>query len=251
MTDRRLAFALAAERGQLDTTAWTDEQLQAAAEWCRANHPTAADVFQAAWEARGPTLRQARAELRRHLRTGSYCPCCDRNAAIRRRAFSAPMALSLVWLVRQSGQHVSATTSAPGTPVSGTTPPASPQHARAMGWVRWAQEAPDAVHRKHEISRLVLFGTAERGRWDGTSKIDSGSFWYRPTDLGRLFVTGAGTVPRSVEVYANEALAFDTDRVDILAALRERFSLDDLLEAALSDGPKWDALIKAAGKLDP
>lgn len=189
---------------------------------------------------RGPTLRRVRERLRAHLREGAICPCCDRKATIRRRSFTAHMAVTLLWLVRQSDRHMSMTTVREIGEVS-------PQALRAEGWVRWAQEAPRRLYRINEISRLVKFGVAERGDWTEIKGVDAGRLWYRPTALGRGFIRGVETLPAALEIYNDEVIAVDDKYIDVLAALHEKFDLDTLLAAALDDEEKWEALIDGYG----
>ena len=82
-----------------------------------------------------------------------------------------------------------------------------------------------------------MFGVAERCPSDRSL--------YRPTEHGIAFVKGEATVAAAVEIYNNEALAFDTDRVDFQLSLRNRFDLAELLSAQLTDVAKWERLLSS------
>ena len=237
---QRLKVALGAESGSLSLDSWTDAQLLSAETWCTEFYPTAADIFRAEWEKRGPTLREASGSFRRRLREGNHCPCCDRVGAIRRRTFGALQTISLVWLARQSTTNRKNCKIAPKGPI-----PVTKQEARDMGWVRWAKDTPPSIYRIQEINRLCMFKVAERGKWDGMLNIDSGRYWYRPTRLGYRFVSGEALIPKSIEIYNNEVVAVDDEQIDVRAALKEKFDLDRLLGAALTDTQKWESLVES------
>lgn len=219
---------------------WSDDQLHAAADWlagevlafCDAD-PVTADKLarieegvRAQWLERGETVRQARAQVKSMLRDGgSTCPCCGRNAQARRRKFSALMAASIVWLVRRSAWQVSLTASSDID---------TPQGMRGAGWVCWAKDCVDSIHRMHEISRLVVYGLAEecdRPGWSG---------WYRPTDKGAQLVNDPkATVPAEVWTWNRGALAFTADHVTLREAMGVKFVLEDLYRADVNDGTQW------------
>lgn len=251
--DRRLAYILAVAAGNAKPPpeSMTDEQLGEARVWTRQRveearatvragqtPPATLDALLRAqealdgvWRKRGPTLREARAEVEAKLRDGSTCPCCGRLAKLYRRNFSSLMAATAVWLVRMSQQHrASGPLSLPGdaTPVDAAT-------ARSLGWVRWAEDGllNPTVYRFHEISRVVLFGLAEEGAWPG------GSGWYRPTPLAEVFVMNGGGVPKAIETYNDAVLATDPQLVYVTDLL-EGFDRERLMVAALDDAAAWE-----------
>lgn len=250
MSTERRAFVLAVASGNVSALAalrkMTDDQLQEAESWARGealerfdagkasltlpDYPQrvirGADAFHREWASRGETVRQARDRLEREMRAGVDCSCCGRLVQLYRRKFSALMAGTIVWLVRQS----EATRTVPRTDPTSAT---SPGNARAHGWVCWAKDAPPTIHRMHEISRVVQFGLAEPGRWRG------GSGWYRPTPLGFDFVLHGANIPAAIETYNDTVVTVDKERVTVHETL-PGFNLDDLMKAGLKDSAAWD-----------
>lgn len=237
---RRVRFVeqVAAGRSLADLT---DEQLLDAERWCKEHGRAEGALFRAEWTSRGPTVRSARQDLWRALRQGADCPCCDRTATLRRRSFSVPIALSLVWLVNRSeSQRDPRVADLPAPSV----PPATPEHARSLGWVCWSEEAPRSILRHYEISRLCLFRVAARGAWEATDGINTGKVWYRPTPAGVSAVRSGHPVCAAIEVYNKEVWAFDEKTTTIGEVLDgEGFDLRAMLDARLHDRERWDALI--------
>lgn len=246
MTDRRREWArrtvgLPPEKVRELVAGWSDDQLHAAIDWLRgesfaldphpdgAKHAALADVLLAEYDARGPTVRQARRAVEGALMNGgSTCACCGRIARAYRRKFSGLMAASIIWLVRRAEWQ-----KAVCNPVA-PDPGGEEQRRRARGWVRWAKDCPDTVHRMHEISRLVAFGLAEECTDPGWSG------WYRPTAKGAQFVADPhDTIPSAVWTWDNRAIALDGDPITLREALGVEFVLEDLFAADLNDGTRW------------
>lgn len=216
------------------TTGWTDDQLRGALDYAiglERDEPSRLDwkllriALREVWHERGPTVRQARAEVEQKLmRGGSTCPCCGRNAKAYHRKFSALMAATTIWLTRRSEYHQTITfVGQPGTEA----------YMRGHGWVQWAKEAPDTIHRLHEISRVVAFELAHESSATGFSG------WYMPTKRAHDFIRGRSTVPAGAWTWDRGVLAFDGEEITIREALGVRFDLDELLQSRLEEPARW------------
>jgi len=149
------------------------------------------------------TLEDAKNEVYRHLKEGSFCPCCDQFAKVYRRKLTGTQSAGLTRLVKLYVNY------------------------------------PTYYH----VSELKISGNggefAQLRRWGlivqqinkDTGKRTSGM--WKPTPKGMVFSVNATRVPVSCDTYNNETLAFSDEDTNIIQTLGERFNYAELMEHTL------------------
>lgn len=147
------------------------------------------------------TIREASKYVYDHLLEGVTCPCCMKNRKMYCRPLNAPMARSLIWLVKVSGGD----------------------------WIEVNRVAPKWVIQSRELSKLSYWGFIEQKVNDDPSKRTSGK--WRPTNAGVEFALAITWVPSHVYIFDGEVVDIDTTKfVDIHAALGKEFNYKELME---------------------
>lgn len=161
-----------------------------------------------AWLRAGPSLREARRDLRTSLDEGIRCPCCDKFAKRYKRRLNGAVVRSLAWLVLASDD---------------------PRIAEAGGWVDVPKHGPRWMMRGNPHPKLALWGFAERRPIDDESSSRSSGVW-RPTSLGRAFVDGSIDAPAHLYEYLSEVQAFAEQRVRFSEVLDVAFDYRALMD---------------------
>lgn len=164
------------------------------------------------WIRGGPTLREARRDLRAELETGTRCPCCGKWAKRYKRRLYGAVVRSLGWLVLAS---------------------ADPEKSDEAGWVDVPTHGPRWMMRGNPHPKLALWGFAERRPVDDESPTRSSGVW-RPTDRGRRFVSGETDAPAFVYEYLSEVESVSAERVRFLQVLDVPFDYQSIMEGVPS-----------------
>jgi len=151
------------------------------------------------------SLSEAKKELGTKLKEGTTCPCCGQYAKIYRRKLSSAMACGLIKMYR----------------------------LHKLDWFH-AEDSfktctglPSSI--RGDFSKLRHWGLIEkREKNDDPDKKDSG--YYHVTQKGADFALGFIKVPSHVLLYNTTCLGLDGNRIEILTALRNKFSYKDLME---------------------
>lgn len=159
------------------------------------------------WIRGGPSLREARRDLRAGLDAGSRCPCCGKFAKRYKRRLGGAIARSLAWLVLASDCE---------------------DGGDVDGWVDVPATGPRWVVRGQPHPKLVLWGFAERREVDDDSPTKSSGRW-RPTERGREFVAGRIDAPAFVFEYLSEVESISAERVRFEEVLDVPFDYRSLM----------------------
>lgn len=151
------------------------------------------------------TVAEARAIVMRNReeKNGTTCPCCDQNCKVYPRSLNAPMARLLIWLVNSYEGHP-----------------------------RWynVHEFPLIQGRRGggDFAKMVYWGLIEEREKDEGQDQRTSGFW-RPTERGIDFVHRKISVRRKAMIYNKGKLRHEGERIDIVDALGEDFSYDELM----------------------
>ncbi len=156
------------------------------------------------WLRGGPTLREARRDLRAGIDEGQRCPCCSKWVKRYRRRLNGAVVRSLAWLVLASDRSTE------------------------EGWVDVPREGPRWLIRGNPHPKLRLWGFAERREVEEGSGVRCSGLW-RPTDRGRRFVDGLVDAPESVFELLSEVDAVSPERVWFRDVLDVAFDYDALM----------------------
>ena len=153
------------------------------------------------------TLDDARREFWNTLDAGEVatCSCCDRDGKVRPRNINSQMARFLCYLYRHERLH-------PGR------------------YVRLRDDLPPEVHKASSDGTYArLWGLIKAGEGVGE---------WRLTGLGRAFVLGQCSLPRTAYVFDKWARGgFSERRTTIEDALEDHFDLQELLHGKAGDVP--------------
>lgn len=147
-------------------------------------------------------LEDARAQLHEQSEEGTTCPCCDQYAKVYKRRLSANMVLFLIDLVTKCS---------------------------ADGWMKYTE----CRFTGRDYNFLRHWGLADTRVNNDPEKKSSGM--WRPTQLGRDFLSGRAFVPAYVHVYNNIVVETDKNMVGPQEALGKRFSFSELMGRAEDD----------------
>jgi len=158
------------------------------------------------------TLQWASDWLRSHLRRGAYCPCCGQLAKMYRRKLNSSMAYALILIYRQSRLepdgffHV-------------------PSHLAGLGL-----KGAVAAAIRGDWAKLVHWELIEpqSGPHEGDGR--TSGIW-RITEKGRDFVLGHIRVESHAVIYDGQCLTLDGAPTSIRAALKSKFSYEELMQA--------------------
>lgn len=156
----------------------------------------------------GDTLAQARGHVQKHLNPdrpleGVKCPCCGQLCKLYKRKLNHAMAKGLIWLV-------------------GATTPRGPfVHISTAPMIQGRPGGGD-------FGKLAYFDLVEdKPNDDDPSKRCSG-FW-RPSELGVLFVGMRAAVPAYVWAFNQVVYGAAEQRISILDALGTHFDYEELM----------------------
>lgn len=159
------------------------------------------------WIRGGPTLREARRELRSELDSGTRCPCCGKWAKRYKRRLNGAVVRSLAWLVLASDDE---------------------SRSDPEGWVDVPKYGPRWMMRGNPHPKLALWGFAERRPVDEDAPTRSSGVW-RPTPKGRRFVAGQIHAPAFVYEYLSEVESVSEERVAFRDVLDVPFDYPSLM----------------------
>lgn len=158
------------------------------------------------------TLEEAKQVLRSNWEKGAHCPCCHQFVKLYKRKLNSTMAYALVLMSRH--------------------PRHSPlDYFHVPEWL--AMFTSSAAIRGGDFSKLRYWGLIEedqRERDDGSRRAG----FYRMTDLGCGFVSQRERVPKYIYLYNQKVVTRanpDTETIDILEALGNKFHYADLMAA--------------------
>ena len=149
----------------------------------------------------GKTLDDAREDVRRGLRAGIKCPCCDQMARLYKRQINGAMGVLLIWLARNQ---------APGEWTSIDDFPML-QNRRGGG----------------DFAKLVYWKLLEELPPDEDTRARTSGKW-RITSRGRTFARGGFRLPRYALVYNGGCLGFEGEPRGIRECLGMRFDFNGL-----------------------
>lgn len=138
-------------------------------------------------------------------KTGTPCPCCGQICKLYRRHINAPMARFLIWLVRSYEQN--------------------------PRWVHLKQ-FPMIQNRRGggDYGKLMHWGLVEqKPNTDDPDKRTSGE--WRPTPKGIEFARQRISIPEALFLYDNVLQGFSDKKTDIVGALGQEFSYQELMSA--------------------
>jgi hypothetical protein len=153
------------------------------------------------------TLAEARALVEAGRDEGVHCLCCGQMCKNYTRPLNAPMARSLIWLVRYS-------------------------QAKADKWVDLAAEAPAFVHKSRELAKLKKWGLIEEKPSESKRGARTSGIW-RPTERGIKYARGEIALSSHVVLYDNHVLEFSKKPTTIRKSLGKRFDFDELWRGRL------------------
>jgi hypothetical protein len=148
------------------------------------------------------TLGKAKEWLREKAEAGGErCPCCTQRAQVYRWSLYSTAVRALILFYRIGGTEEFT-------------------HSRVL---------KEHGHTgQGDASRLRYWGLLEE---EPARKPDGGrSGFWRVTELGGQFVTGAVTAPKYAYVYDARVLRFDGDRVSVQDALGKNFDYREMME---------------------
>jgi hypothetical protein len=148
------------------------------------------------------TLEEAKAWVEANRDEGVNCPCCGQLCKNYKRPLNAPMARSLIWLVRRS-------------------------LPKAEGWVDLRTEAPLFVQQSRELAKLAHWELIEEKAVESARGARTSGIW-RPTERGVRFAKGEIALASHVVLYDNNILEFSEKPTTIRDSLGKRFSFDEL-----------------------
>lgn len=160
------------------------------------------------WLSGGPSLREAKRDLRADLDAGTHCPCCSKWVKRYRRRLNGAVVRSLAWLVLASED---------------------PSIADPDGWIDVPRFGPRWMLRGNPHPKLRLWRFAERKAVDDQSSVRCSGVW-RPTDLGRRFARGEVDAPDSVFEYLSEVDSVSPERVRFAEVMDVEFDYRALME---------------------
>jgi len=143
------------------------------------------------------TIDEARAVLRANIDKGMKCPCCTQMVKMYRRPMSAGMAVALIAIHRA---------------------------APAGAWV----DVKTIDVRGGDYAKLRYWGLLEMYPQTPDQATRHAGLW-RVTDKGRLFVTGALSVPKYARVFDERPKGLVGSPVDIKQALGTKFNYQELM----------------------
>ena len=160
----------------------------------------------------GMTLGEARAMLRELVDEGHDCPCCGQLAKVYERKINSTMARALITLYTHGG---------------------------ADGF----RHCPSLPGDTHEISQFAWWGLVT----DKDARREDGgrAGYWRLTDKGTAFVTGALAVPKVARVYDHRCLGLAGPEVAITDCLGDRFDYRELM-GPLYEEPGGDGQVALA-----
>jgi hypothetical protein len=155
------------------------------------------------------SVMQARALAVKHCLDGSLCKTCAQNMQVYTRHITSAMARILVLI----------------SPVHGWVH-VQDYVRKHIGSTKWGKGTVGG-----DYAKLALWGLIEpRGDDPGPKKKDSG--YWRVTDNGRLFASGAVTLIEHVVIYNGVSAAFVGDQITIQHALGADFDYGELMAAS-------------------
>lgn len=152
---------------------------------------------------RSMTVQEAREFILEHREEGVSCPCCMRLCKEYPRTLNRPIALWLVWLVRE--------------------------YEKRPGWIDF-HRAPLIQGRKGggDKEKLKHWGFQQTRHNEDPEKGESGL--YRPTPSGIAFVKGKISAPAKLVIYCDRVIARSKKRVTISDALKTPFVYSELFD---------------------
>lgn len=152
-------------------------------------------------------LHEARREMRELVEKNgrTHCPCCYQNVQKYKRTFNSGMALSLIWLYKNTSSY-----------------------GDENGFVNIPKVAPREVVRSREFGRIQKFGCFEPKVNEDPTKRCSG--WWRITPIGIQFVRREITLPVYLLVLLNRVVGQSKKQHTIVDALGTRFDYRKLME---------------------
>jgi hypothetical protein len=148
------------------------------------------------------TLEEAKAWVEANRDAGVNCPCCGQLAKKYKRPLNAPMARSLIWLVRRS-------------------------QIKVDKWVDLRAEAPLFVQQSRELAKLAHWGLIEEKAAESERGARTSGIW-RPTARGIQFARGEIALSSHVTLYDNHVLEFSSKPTTIQKSLGKRFDFNEL-----------------------
>jgi len=151
------------------------------------------------------TVAQVQARLAADIAKGTGCPCCGQHVKDYKWSLLAPMAASLMWMVRQAKRT-------------------------GRGDIHMnGPDVPDFIKRSRSFPKLVHWGLVrpvtkaallKDKRWNGQ---------WNPTMDGVEFAHNRLQVPAWVRVYNNTCVERSFTTVGVRDALGKRFNYDELV----------------------
>ena len=134
---------------------------------------------------------------------GGKCPCCRRWGKIYARNINETMCRSLIWLAYT--------------------------RANARGWVDVPETAPRWLVRSNQLATLRWWGLVERLPSNDPDAKHSGL--WRVTQLGRDFVAGRVTVPKTAYTYNGEVEYMSAEQTTVADCFGKKFSYHEVMAA--------------------
>ena len=155
----------------------------------------------------GISLEDAKDWLEDHIDEGAQCPCCSQYAKVYERTLPSATARVMIRLY---------------------------QHNKGIDYVYLPTILDTMKGTPHQGGYGTLghhWGLMEQmpgERPDGSNRVG----WWRLTDLGRDFVRGIETVPKTAYLYSGRCLTVGGPPWSVRDALGHRFNYDELMEGA-------------------
>jgi hypothetical protein len=157
------------------------------------------------------TLGEAKALLRKELKKGADCPCCNRHTQLYSRKITSSMAYALILIYNEG--HV---------------------HAEPSGFIHLENMfklIPGlASSVRGDAPKLRFWGLIEP-KDESADDGNPSSGLYRITDQGKLFVEGKVLIHSHINVYNNKMYGFSREGADvnIRQALKDKFNYNELM----------------------
>lgn len=153
------------------------------------------------------TLEEARAYVKEGRKDGVTCPCCDQYAKEYKRPLTSAMAYGLILTYRyfkdnpfEEWLHVE-------------------DHFKSL-------PIPSSIRGDYSKLRFWGFVEAKMGeREDGSKRVGL----YRITESGKAFAQNKTFAPHAARIYNNTFLWFYQGDINILGALKQKFSYSEIM----------------------
>lgn len=147
------------------------------------------------------TLAEARKDFQKVIHEdGGRCPCCRRWGKINGYQITSTQARGMIWMLKNFSKAT---------------------------WVD-LRKAPKWILRSKAMATLHHWGLLEAQPKD-TDPTKRGLGLWRLTPQGRDFVHRRTTVPKHAFVFDNKLIKFSKEQVDVVQALGENFSYEELM----------------------